>query len=148
MQRKNINQLFEKASELPVDERRALAGMIQSSIEMFQKHYTVSQRYDILLQFAEKTWGHKLYWTRTREDTQIRMFIAYKMRLEGYTFAEIGKSMKRSHASILNLVARMNDVFDLPRVYADENQKYKEFEESVNQFDREQNQQADGQQEN
>ena len=141
---KQINQLFEQASELPVDERRTLAGMIRSSIEMFQKQYTIGQRYDILLRAAEEVWGYKLYWTRTREDTNIRMFIAYKMRLEGYTYSEIGKAMKRSHASILNLVRRMNDVFDLPKVYATEYVKYKEFEELVAKYDEEANKNEGG----
>ena len=119
--------------------------MIRSSIERYQKQYTLEQRYDILLQIAEKVWGYKLYWTRTREDTNIRMFIAYKMRLEGYTYSEVGKAMKRSHASIMNLVRRMNDVFDVPMSYANEKVKYDEFESAVNEFDREHKDNNDGQ---
>ena len=67
--------------------------------------------------------------SRERENTLIRCIVAYKLREEGYSYADIGKMMKRDHSTITHLANRMRDMLSLPNAYKWEVQQFKRFEE-------------------
>ena len=90
-----------------------------------------AERYAALLPVAEEVVGVKLTQTRNGVDSLIRKFIAYRLSEEGYGRSEIGRAMKRDHATVLNLYQRMNDIISMPRFYRREIGMYRAFEDRV-----------------
>lgn len=127
-----VNELYQSALHLTDGQRRILAGLIEMSVDM-----PIGKRYDVLKSIAEKTWNTKLEPSRKRKDTIIRIFVAYRMREEGYRFREIADAMGRTHASVIHLINRMNDMLALPKAYMTENEKYQEFIELIDKYDEE-----------
>lgn len=91
----------------------------------------VEERYPSVLKAAEQATSWMLTDSRERENTLIRSFVAYKLREEGYSYADIGKMMKRDHSTITHLANRMRDMLSLPNAYKWEVQQYKRFEEML-----------------
>lgn len=91
----------------------------------------VEERYPSVLKAAEQATSWMLTESRERENTLIRSFVAYKLREEGYSYADIGKMMKRDHSTITHLANRMRDMLSLPNAYKWEVQQYKRFEEML-----------------
>jgi hypothetical protein len=91
----------------------------------------VEERYPTVLKAAEQATSWMLTDSRERENTLIRSFVAYKLREEGYSYADIGKMMKRDHSTITHLANRMRDMLSLPNAYKWEVQQYKRFEEML-----------------
>lgn len=89
----------------------------------------VEERYPSVLKAAEQATSWMLTDSRERENTLIRCIVAYKLREEGYSYADIGKMMKRDHSTITHLANRMRDMLSLPNAYKWEVQQYKKFEE-------------------
>lgn len=136
MNLKQVEKLLSKSSMMPIEDRRVLVDGIQKSIDEFKKRWSAEQRYSILVPMAESCLKAKLNNTRERRCVLIRVFIAYKMRLEGYTLREIGRVLNRHHATVIVYVQMMKDMNDVPRFYANELQRYKEFEEAVKEYDK------------
>lgn len=97
------------------------------------------ERYKLLVRIAEDVWGYKLTRNKSYDDTRIRMFVSFRMKREGYPVSDIGKAMGRHHASIINQVRKMENVFDEPVFYAEEYAKYAMFEDIINKYDGERN---------
>lgn len=91
----------------------------------------VEERFPVVLKAAEQATSWMLTDSRERENTLIRSFVAYKLREEGYSYADIGKMMKRDHSTITHLANRMRDMLSLPNAYKWEVQQYKRFEEML-----------------
>ena len=91
----------------------------------------VEERYPSVLKAAEQATSWMLTDSRERENTLIRCIVAYKLREEGYSYADIGKMMKRDHSTITHLANRMRDMLSLPNAYKWEVQQYKSFEEML-----------------
>lgn len=136
MNLKQIDKLLSKSSTMPIEERKILVDRIQQSIEEFKKQWSSEQRYKILAPLAEEACGNKLNNSRERDVVLIRMFIAYKMRLEGYSLSEIGRVIHRHHATVLHYAQTMVDMNDVPKMYAEDLSKYKSFESAINEYDK------------
>lgn len=91
----------------------------------------IEETYPKVLQAAEQATSWMLTDSRERENTLIRSFVAYKLHKDGYSYAEIGKIMKRDHSTITHLANRMRDMLSLPNAYKWEVQQYKRFEEML-----------------
>lgn len=91
----------------------------------------VGERYEDLVKIAEKVVGVRLGKSKERDNTIIRMLVAHRLSKEGYGRTETGRAMGRDHASVLNLIRRMDDALSLPRVYRRENELYRLFLQSV-----------------
>lgn len=91
----------------------------------------VEERYPTVLKAAEQATSWMLTDSRERENTLIRSFVAYKLREEGYSYADIGKMMKRDHSTITHLANRMRDMLSVPSAYKWEVQQFKRFEEML-----------------
>ena len=126
-----LEAIYKKAAALPIGDRVTLIERLSESVNRYEEDIPVADRYRFLLTLAETALGRKLTSKRTNGDTTIRMFVAYRMRQEGYHYAEIGRAMKRSHATIINLVRGMDNVFELPLYYAYEKARYEEFEKMI-----------------
>ena len=87
----------------------------------------VEERYPSVLKAAEQATSWMLTDSRERENTLIRSFVAYKLREEGYSYADIGKMMKRDHSTITHLANRMRDMLSLPNAYKWEVQQFERF---------------------
>lgn len=81
-----------------------------------------------LTALAEEVTGHRLDLSRSAESMVIRKFVAYRATTEGYGRSEIGRAIRKDHATVLNLYQKMNDILALPNFYKEEVQMYREFE--------------------
>lgn len=92
--------------------------------------YPISERYDVVLWAAQLAVGKQLCSGRAEEDVLIRVFTAYRLRLEGYSFGAIGKVMNRDHSTIIHYVRkRMADMTSIPGVYSKELSMYERMTE-------------------
>ena len=81
----------------------------------------IGERYDIVLWAAQQAVGKQLCAGRRNEDVLIRVFTAYQLRYEGYSFEAIGKIMNRDHSTIIHYVRKkMEDMLALPNMYRTE----------------------------
>lgn len=88
-------------------------------------------RYPEVLQAAEIVTEKKLTKERCRLNTNIRAFVAYRLKEEGYSYREIGAMMMRDHSSVTHLTNRMRDMLSLPNVYREEIELYRQFENLI-----------------
>ena len=90
----------------------------------------ILQRYAEVLQAAQIAVGKKMARGRGKEDVLIRMFVAYRLRCEGYPFEAIGKVLGRNHSTIVHLVGKkMADMLSLPKIYLRELKMYNKMNE-------------------
>ena len=82
-------------------------------------------RHDVVLQAAQQAVGKRLAPGRRKEDVLIRVFVAYQLRQEGYSYEAIGEAMNRDHATVIHYVRKkMGDMLSLPSMYRDELKMY------------------------
>ena len=86
------------------------------------------ERCAYIIGVAEEVTGHKLDGSRSEANTLVRRFAALRLDQEGYGRTEVGRAMKKNHATVLNLCQKMNDILSLPNLYKRENALYSEFE--------------------
>ena len=85
----------------------------------------IGERYDVVLSAAQEAVGKKLCSGRATEDVLIRVFVAYRLRQEGYSFDTIGKVMHRDHSTVMHYVRKkMDDMLSLPDYYRNELDMY------------------------
>lgn len=91
---------------------------------------TIAERYKAVLSAAQKAVGKRLADGRRNDDVLIRLFAAYRLRLEGYSFDAIGKAMGRDHSTIIHYVRKkMADMLSLPNFYRRELKMYDKMNE-------------------
>lgn len=90
----------------------------------------ISERYEIVLYAAQLAVGKQLCAGRAEEDVLIRVFTAYRLRLEGYSLDAIGKVMHRDHSTIIHYVRKkMADMLSVPGLYRKELDMYNKMNE-------------------
>ena len=90
----------------------------------------ISERYGIVLWAAQLAVGKQFCSGRAEEDVLIRVFTAYRLRLEGYSLDAIGKVMHRDHSTIIHYVRKkMADMLSVPGVYRKELDMYNKMNE-------------------
>ena len=88
------------------------------------------ERYPVLLEQAEYVTSYTQNPdSRTTENVFIRSIVAHQLHEEGYTYSEIGRVIKKSHATVMFYVNKMNDMLSLPQMYTTEITQYEQFKE-------------------
>lgn len=62
-----------------------------------------------------------------------RTMVAYQMIREGYTTLEIGKQMRKDHASVTHMKVKMEDALSLPQAYGDIIEVWTKFQKRIRQ---------------
>lgn len=88
----------------------------------------VSERFSEVVAAAEKAVGCRLTRLRAKETTLVRCFVSYRLREEGYTYAEIGRMMERDHSTVTSQVNKVRDMISVPLAYKTEMEQFEEFE--------------------
>jgi len=89
----------------------------------------IAERYDEVLDAAEKAVGVKLNPGRDAMTTTVRSFVAYRLHKEGYSYTDIGRMMGRDHSSVIHLVERKENALSVPGAYKTENEMFNRFNE-------------------
>ena len=88
------------------------------------------ERYPVLLEQAEYVTSYTQNPnSRTTENVFIRSIVAHQLHEEGYTYSEIGRVIKKSHATVMFYVNKVNDMLSLPQMYTTEITQYEQFKE-------------------
>ena len=90
---------------------------------------SIKERYGVILLAAQQAVGKRLAEGRRKEDILIRVFVAHRLRQEGYSYEAIGEVMKRDHATIIHYErVKMSDMLSIPNMYRDELKMYRKME--------------------
>ena len=93
----------------------------------------IKERYGVILQAAQQAVGKRLEEGRRKEDILIRVFIAHRLRKEGYSYEAIGEMMNRDHATIIHYErTKMGGMLSLPKMYREELKMYDKMNEILN----------------
>lgn len=115
----------------PANDRSHYEGILEHLRQKNKCLPKCSERYEYILDRAEKSVGEKLSSQRTAGNTLIRSIVAYQMRKEGYTITDIGKQMNRDHSTVTHLVRKFNDMLSVPAAYESEIEMFRDFEKSI-----------------
>jgi chromosomal replication initiation ATPase DnaA len=120
-----MNELTQQCLALPIAERERLIYALKNSLEIKKN---IGSRYRELLKAATDILGNGID-SKSRDASCVmgRMFIAYKMRCEGWSLTQIGMMMGRDHATICHLQKKMMDVIEYPHCYKVEMAFWEEF---------------------
>ena len=81
----------------------------------------IEERFAEVLRAAQQAVGKRLGNGREKENVLIRMFVAYRLRSEGYTCEAIAKLMNRNHSAVVHYVRRrIPDMQSVPKHYKSE----------------------------
>jgi len=90
----------------------------------------LEERYREILNAAELAVGKRQEEGRKKEDVLIRLFTAYRLRKEGYSFEAIGEVVGRDHSTIIHYVRnKMPAMLSYPNIYRDELEVYNKMNE-------------------
>ena len=103
--------IINQAKRLPIGERREIVDAILDSIKVDEKKIDPAFRLAELIGIGEIVFGTTYEGGRKAEKSVlIRNCIAKVMRMEGYTFSEIGKAMQRHTSSIMTMADRAEEM--------------------------------------
>lgn len=121
--------LFRKVEKMSDEDKKNLIAHLQNSLQPDAKIITVDERYAKLVQIAEDMFEYRMKPSRrSLEDVMIRRFVAYRLRIEGFSYSSIGHAMGKNHATIVHLVNQVKDYFSLPNLYKQDIKRYLEFD--------------------
>ena len=123
------SELFKKVEKMSDEDKKNLITHLQNSLQPDAKIITVDERYIQLLKIAEDMFEYRMKPSRrSLEDVMIRRFVAYRLRIEGFSYSSIAHAMGKNHATIMHLVGQMKDYFSLPSLYKQDIKRYLEFD--------------------
>ena len=97
----------------------------------------------VLTKAAEMAVGERLDASRNRTSVNIRRFVSWKMRQEGFLFMDIARAIGKDHATVHHYIKDMRDVFSLPIYYHREIEQYNLFTEYADETEQVREQEAD-----
>ena len=103
--------IINQAKRLPIGERREIVDAILDSIKVDEKKIDPAFRLAELIGIGEIVFDTTYEGGRKAEKSVlIRNCCAKMMRMEGYTFAAIGKAMKRHPTSVMTMNKRADEM--------------------------------------
>ena len=103
--------IVNQAKRLPIGERREIVDAILDSIKVDEKKIDPAFRLAELIGIGEIVFDTTYEGGRKAEKSVlIRNCCAKVMRMEGYTFASIGKAMQRHPSSIMTMADRAEEM--------------------------------------
>lgn len=119
--------IVNQAKRLPITTRRAIVDAIKESIEQDERKIDPDLRLAELVGIGERIFDTTYEMGRKApKSVCIRNCCAKVMRLEGYTFASIGKAMERHTSSVIVMVERAEEM-DAGYFGRDIRDKYMQF---------------------
>ena len=85
---------------------------------------SIGERFPFVLSCAELAVGQPLADVRDKNNTNIRSFVSFQLHMEGYSYTDIGRMMRRDHSTVIHLVRKMEDMLSLPQAYKQEINMY------------------------
>ena len=112
-----MTELTKQCLSLRRESRERLIKLLQASLEKPMIE-SIEARFKMLLDVATEVVGIGIM-TKHKDYNLVmgRRMITYVMRNEGCSFAEIGRHLKRDHASIRWAYLNMLNVFEFPKMY-------------------------------
>lgn len=110
------------AAKLPREDRIRVAERILETDDPIAGRALA--RAKILTNAAERAVGARVDDSRNRTSVNIRRFVSWRMREEGFLFMDIARAIGKDHATIHKYVKDMRDVFSLPIYYHLEREQY------------------------
>lgn len=129
------------AAKLPREDRIRIAERILETDDPIAGRALA--RAKILTNAAERAVGARVDDSRNRTSVNIRRFVSWRMREEGFLFMDIARALGKDHATIHHYVKDMRDVFSLPIYYHREIEQYYLFNEYANETEQVREQEAD-----
>jgi hypothetical protein len=117
LKRKDMTELTRQCLSLSRVRRERLVKLLQASLEKPMIE-SIEDRFKMLLEVATEVVGIGIM-TKHKDHNLVmgRRMITYQMRNDGLSFAEIGRFLKRDHASIRGSYLNMLNVFEYPKMY-------------------------------
>ncbi len=127
-------EIINSALELSAKERNEIIHRILDSLNIktlsnAKSMARYAEMYDVMCSLlGEETLPVKC---RKAEYVRARQVIAYAMRMEGYTYMQIGNAVGLDHSSITHLCNNMETALSLPKMYKDDVRLYDAFRERL-----------------
>lgn len=131
-----VDVLVRKIRRFPHETRRYIINAAILDLDRDLTKPYGPDRYAILKTIAEKTTGHLLTDSRSRENTEIRMLIATEMRSEGFTLEEIGTWMGKDHSTVIHYTVLLEDAKKFPKMFAELLSKQESFIQELQEYDK------------
>lgn len=128
--------LVRQIRRLPHQDRRYIIGAAILDLDRDMLKPNGPDRFAILQSIAEQATGNKLTKSRSRENTEIRMFIATEMRSEGFTLEEIGRYMGRDHSTVTYYTMMLEDAMAVPAAFSELLYKHDSFLKLLLEYDK------------
>ena len=126
----DIEEIICTARELCDNSVRPTSQNILSHLINESKcHPSIVERFPFVLACAELAVGQPLADSRDKNNTNIRSLVAFQLHMEGYSYTDIGRMMKRDHSTVIHLVRKMEDMLSLPQAYKQEINMYNKMHE-------------------
>ena len=129
------------AAKLPREDRITVAQRILETDDPVTGR--ARARAIVLTKAAERAVGERLDASRNRSSVNIRRFVSWLMREEGFLFTDIARALGRDHATVHHYIKDMRDVFSLPIYYHREIEQYNLFTEYADETEQVREQEAD-----
>ena len=126
-----MTEIINKCLRLPIEQRKELIFLLKESIA--DGNY---KRFRILLKLATEVVGEGIL-SNSREFNCLmgRRMVAYQMRQEGCSLYQIGKFMKKDHATIHHTLTVMEDILQYPTSFKVELHYWKEFQKKLQDYE-------------
>lgn len=129
-----MTDITRKCLILERKQKEQLIKILQESLVEPTKHH--GKRFQVLLNIAEEMFGKGiLSGSRSFNLVLGRRFITWKMREEGFSWSEIGRSLVKHHASVIHMWKAMAEIFEYPYIFKLEMAYWAEFDSKVKEYD-------------
>ena len=125
------NRLTRSALKLPSAKKRELISLLSQSIESEEHAVSEKDRYRYVKSVVESVLGRKIDKGRHHEDVISRMYIAYTLRNDGYSYSTIARLIDKNHSTVFYMVRKVKDMLSLPAVYRNEVELFKAFKSKL-----------------
>ena len=129
--RQHINA--RKARLAPDDVRMEAYDDVLAYIDKLEKREgpNARERYETVLDAAQRAVGITLSAGRSQEDVDIRLLVIKQMRDEGYSNSVVGLLLHRDHSTVSYNYKVVNEMMSMPGAFSKFMHVYKRFKEEL-----------------
>ena len=125
--------LIRECLQLRQEHKKRLIDILQDSMKMDESD---DSRFQTLLTIATELCGTGIMTATIEPMSSLgRNMIAYQLRKEGYKSTHIGRLLHRNHSTIINMIAKINDLIEYPNTFLDEEEIFHKFQQKVKEHD-------------
>ena len=131
-----MTELITQCLTLNRGKRKELIKVLTESLE--RPAEKGEERFNLLFKIVTEMFGNGILSGCKQYNLVLgRRFIAYQMHNEGYTWSEIGRLLKKAHASVMHMYKMMDEVFDYPEIFFLEISQWNQFTKLLKQKENE-----------